>query len=99
MRAICLAICAACVLPTAPSHAAAGPTTADEAALLNIEALSEREPDRWRGRHHYLYDDEYLPNSTTVGSSPSDGRTCAGQPVRMRRSDGTTVVRRIKRCD
>ena len=99
MRAICLAFCAACVLPAAPSHAAAGPRTADDAALLNIEALSDREPDRWRGRHHYLYDDEYQPSSTTVGSSPSDGRTCASQPVRMRRSDGTTVVRRLRRCD
>jgi hypothetical protein len=98
MRAISLAICAACVLPAAPSHAAAGPATADDGALLNIEALSASEPDRWGGRHHYLYDEEYPPNSTTVGSSPCDGRSCASQPVRMRRSDGTTVVRRIRRC-
>ena len=99
MRATILAACASCVLLTAPPHTAAAPTSADDAALPNIEALSHREPDRWQGRHHYLYDDEYQPGSATVGSAPPAVRACANEPVRMRRSDGTTVVRRLKRCD
>lgn len=89
----------ACVLLSAPIHATAAPSNADGAALPNIEALADREPDRWQGRHHYLYDDEYQPGPATVGSAPSDARACANEPVRMRRSDGSTVVRRIRRCD
>jgi hypothetical protein len=87
------------VLLTSPFQAAAAPTDAEDAQSLNIEALGDREPDRWQGRHHYLYDDENPPNSATVGSAPSEGRTCASEPVRLRRSDGSTVVRRIRRCD
>src|SRR4051812_31477575 len=97
MRSAILSICAACALLTAPAVAA--PTNSDDPGLLNIEALGDREPDRWQGRHHYLYDDEHQPGSATVGSAPSDARACASTPVRMRRSDGATVVRRIRRCD
>jgi hypothetical protein len=98
MRASILTLCAACVLLTTPAHAAA-PANSEDATLFNIEALADREPDRWQGRHHYLYDDEHQPGSATVGSAPSDPRACANEPVRMRRSDGSTVVRRIRRCD
>jgi hypothetical protein len=84
---------------TLPSPGVAAPTESDEAGMPNIEALGDREPDRWKGRHHYLYDDEFQPGRGTVGSAPTDLRTCAGEPVRMQRTDGTTVVRRIKRCD
>jgi hypothetical protein len=99
MRATILGISAACVLLTTPSHAAAAPSNSDDAILLNIEALADREPDRWRGRHHYLYDEENQPNSATVGSAPSDALACANEPVRLRRTDGSTVVRRFRRCD
>jgi hypothetical protein len=94
-----LGVCTACVLLTSPAHAAPAPTDADDAGLLNIEALGDREPDRWQGRNHYLYDDENQPNSATVGSAPSGTRLCASEPVRLRRADGSTVVGRIKRCD
>jgi hypothetical protein len=99
MRTTILGVCTACVLLASSFPAAAAPTDADDAALPNIEALGDREPDRWQGRHHYLYDDENQPNAATVGSAPSDARTCANEPVRLRRSDGSTVVRRIRRCD
>jgi hypothetical protein len=99
MRAVILGVFTACVLLTSPSHTVAAPTEADNAALLNIEAQGDREPDRWKGRHHYLYDDENQPSSATVGSAPSDARACANEPVRMRRSDGSTVVRRVRPCD
>ena len=99
MRTAILGVGTACVLLTTWLPAAAAPTDADDAALPNIEAPADREPDRWQGRQHYLYDDENQPNVATVGSAPSGARTCANEPVRMRRSDGSTVVRRIRRCD
>jgi hypothetical protein len=106
MRGTALGVCVACLLLTAPTSAA--PASADDPALQNIEALGNREPDRWQGRHHYLYDDEYQhlyddeyqPGGATVGSAPSsDARACSDEPVRLRRSDGSTVVRRFRRCD
>jgi hypothetical protein len=99
MRATLWCVYTACVLLATPDHAAAAPSDADDAVRLNFEASSDREPDRWQGRRHYLYDDENQPNSATVGSAPSNGTTCATEPVRMRRSDGSMVVRRIRRCD
>jgi hypothetical protein len=94
-----LGVCAAYLLLTALSTSAAAPASADDPALQNIEALGNREPDRWQGRHHYLYDDENQPGSATVGSAPSEARACANEPVRLLRSDGSTVVRRFRRCD
>ena len=82
-----------------PAPGVAAPTGSDQAGMPNIEALGDREPDRWQGRHHYLYDEENQPGLATTGSAPSDPRGCASEPVRMQRTDGTTVVRRIKRCD
>ena len=101
MRTTALGVCAACLLLTALTDSAAAPATADDPALPNIEALGNREPDRWQGRHHYLHDDEYQPGTAgTVGSAPSsDARDCSNEPVRLLRSDGTTVVRRLRRCD
>jgi hypothetical protein len=99
MRATILGVCAVCVLLSIPSYAAAAAADANDAAGPDVEALGDRAPDRWNGRRHYLYDDENLPNAATVGSAPSDVRACANEPVRLRRSDGSTVVRRIKRCD
>jgi hypothetical protein len=98
MRIIVFGVLTACIL-LHPPHAAAAPTSSDDAALLKIEAVGDSAPERWQGRHHYLYDDENQPNSATVGSAPSDARACAREPVRLRRSDGSTVVRRIRRCD
>ena len=103
MRTTLLAFSTACVLLTTVNHAAAAPSP-DGAASPPVETLNERNPDRWQGRHHYLYDDENRPDaattdSATTGAAPSDARACANEPVRLRRSDGTTVVRRLKRCD
>lgn len=95
MRAFTFGIIAACAFLAAPVRAAPDPTTADDAALLQIQA----QQDRWQGRQHYLYDDESQPASETTGAQPFDSRACSHQPVRLRRSDGTTVVRRLNRCD
>ena len=97
MRVTALGVCVACLFLTALTTSAAAPATADDPALPNIETLGNREPDRWQGRHHYLYDDEHQPG--TAASAPSDARACSNEPVRLRRSDGSTVIRRFRRCD
>ena len=99
MRTTALGVCVTCLLLSALSHTVAAPASTDDPSLPNIEALGNREPDRWQGRHHYLYDDEHLPGRATVGSAPADPRGCANEPVRLRRSDGSTVMRRFRRCD
>jgi hypothetical protein len=99
MRTTMLGVCAVGAFLTMPCPVVASPAASDDAGLPNIEALGAREPDRWKGRHHYLYDDEFQPGPGTVGAAPTDPRPCASEPVRLQRSDGTSVVRRIKRCD
>ena len=100
MRTNILGIFTAYVLLNVPFLAAAAPIgSSDDTAQANIETSGEREPDRWQGRHHYLYDHENQPNTATVGSAPSEGRTCGSEPVRVRHPDGSTIVRRIKRCE
>jgi hypothetical protein len=99
MRVTTLSVCVACLLLTALTTCIAAPATAGGPTLPNVEALGNRQPDRWQGRHHYLYDDEHQPGSVTVGSAPSDARACSDEPVRVKRSDGSTVVRRFRRCD
>ena len=69
MRTIMLGVCVAGAFLTMPFPAVAAPTASDEAGLPNIEALGDREPDRWKGRHHYLYDEEFQPGSGTVGGA------------------------------
>src|SRR5262249_13873873 len=100
MRVTALGVCVACLLLTALTTSAAAPVRTDDPVLQQSEALGDQQPDRWQGRHHYLYDDHYQPGTAaTVGSPPSDARACSNEPVRLRRSDGSTVVRRFRRCD
>ena len=92
MRAILLALCTACLCLTLSS--AAGASGAEAQIRDPGEALA----DRWQGRHHYLYDQENRPDPTTTGASPETSG-CATTTVRMRRSDGSSVLRRIRRCE
>lgn len=91
---------AGAVLPA--SGNAAEPANADEAALLQIEALNDRWPDRWQGRHHYLFDDEYTPAEYTAGIQTvgaSSARACGLKPVRVLRTDGKTAIVKLNSCD
>jgi hypothetical protein len=96
MRAMIFGLFAAAFLSVNPLPAAASPAT-DNATSMQAETLSDH--DRWQGRHHYLYDEEHPPGAETIGSAASDARACSNEPVRLKRSDGSTVVRRFKRCD
>jgi hypothetical protein len=68
----------------------------DGAEALRIEALQDAGHENWKGRQHYLYDDEYQPE--TSGAAPS-AKECTAETVRIKRSDGRTIVKRVSRCD
>ena len=98
MRAA-MVFCTGFILLAAPSHSATlPPANSDEAVRMRLEAISDRSPEQWQGRQHYLYDEDYQPGEETVGSAGSNPMTCNDEPVRMRRSDGKTVIRRLNRC-
>ena len=93
-------VLAGALLPV--SGNAAEPANADEGALMQIEALNDRWPDRWLGRHHYLFDDEYTAaeyaaEMRTVGASGA--RACGVRPVRVLRTDGRTAIVKLNPCD
>jgi hypothetical protein len=68
----------------------------DAADALRIEALQNAGHDNWRGRHHYLYDDEYQPETSGIAPGMKE---CVEETVRMQRSDGKTTIKRVNRCD
>jgi hypothetical protein len=72
----------------------ASPQERDPAAAAS-EPRGERADQRWQGRRHWLYDDAV---SATDGFDANAKGDCRSVPVRMKRSDGATVVRRINRC-
>jgi hypothetical protein len=96
MRAFML--CAACVLLISPC--AASPSGENAAALskAKAEGLGERWEDRWQGRKHILYDDETVVQDGTDGAAELRD-DCKRVLVRLKRSDGTTAVRRENRCE
>jgi len=84
-----LALSAAAPALSAPEH--------DNAAeVLRAEALQKAGRDNWKGRQHYLYDDENRPE--TDGMAPHI-KGCMEEAVRMQRSDGKSTIKRINRCD
>jgi hypothetical protein len=62
------------------------------------EVRTERSDVRWQGRRHWLYDDAGSDVSTDGFNANAKG-DCRSVPVRMKRSDGATVVRRVRRCE
>lgn len=68
----------------------------DAAEALRIESLQNAGHDNWRGRHHYLYDDDYRPE--TSGAAPG-AKECTEEAVQMQRSDGKTTIKHVHRCD
>ena len=98
MRAAII-FCTGCIFLANPSHGATlPPANSDEAARMRLEAISDRTPEQWQGRQHYLYDEDYQPGEETVGSAGSNPLVCSDEPVRLRRSDGKTIIRRLNRC-
>ena len=98
MRAAIAGIWALGALISPPSQAAPSPKDADQALRMQMEAVGDRWPDRWQGRHHYLYDEESMPRPQTEGFQPADANACVNERMRLRRADGSTVVVRMHRC-
>ena len=79
---------------SAPALAAEMKDSAAE--VLGNETLQNAERESWTGRRHYLYDDEYRPETT--GAAPG-AKGCTEEIVRLQRSDGKDTVKRSNRCD
>jgi hypothetical protein len=75
----------------------ASPQERDAAAAAS-DLRGERADNRWQGRHHWLYDDA-VSSAATDGLNANARGDCRNVPVRMKRSDGATVVRRVRRCE
>ena len=72
MRAVII-LCTGCILLSTPTNSATlPPANSDEAARMRREAISDRSPEQWQGRQHYLYDEDYQPGEETVGSGGSN---------------------------
>lgn len=97
MRAAFVVGTAACLLLTGSAHAA--PALSQDENAIALETPAGREAVRLQSRHHYLFDDESQPWSSTTGSAAANARACASEPVRVRRTDGSTVLQRFNRCD
>jgi hypothetical protein len=98
MRAV-MFWCTGCILLATPSHSATVKSdNSDETAIMRLEEISDRSPEQWQGRQHYLYDEDYQPGEETVGSAGSNPLACNDEPVRLLRSDGKSVIRRLNRC-
>jgi hypothetical protein len=93
----CIAIIALALgLATAPSFAS--PYVEEQDGVAMDQPRGERWNERWQGRKHILYDD-IEQDAATDGHSANARADCRKVPVRVKRSDGTTTVRRINRCD
>ena len=75
----------------------AAPIESDYLDLSRIEAVSDRAEDTWRGRQHFLYDNENT--AKTDGAAMAAENVCAKEFVRVRRADGNTSVKPVNRCD
>ena len=68
----------------------------DSVEALRIEALQNEGHENWKGRQHYLYDDEYRPETDAAGPGI---KGCSEEAVRIQRPDGKSTIKRINRCD
>jgi hypothetical protein len=67
-------------------------------AARDGQPVGERWNDRWQGRQHWLYDD-VEPGAATDGFAANAQADCRHVTMRVKRSDGTTGVRRVRRCE
>jgi len=93
MRASVLGIAIVCLIPAACGAAAQEHEASDE---LRIEAAQDRGIDQWRGRQHWLYDQDHQPETTA--SAPRT-ENCGEYRVRMPRAGGGSEVKRVQKCD
>jgi hypothetical protein len=88
----------ACLIAAQPAAASPYLAQQDQRAQEAQEPVGEDWPNRWQGRRHWLYDD-IARDAETDGNAANARANCRNVPVRMKRSDGTTFIRRINRCE
>jgi hypothetical protein len=84
---------------------AAVPALAAPPAGLSGDAAtnSDKREANAMARRHFLFDDDYTPESylrahETEGHGSVDRTECSKVPVRLKRSDGVIITRRMNRC-
>jgi hypothetical protein len=74
--------------------------SADEAEAMQSEALADIAPERMQGRFEFMREDPDMVVDQLNGRGSGDPLDdCAQTPVRVQRSDGTTVIKRVDVCD
>jgi hypothetical protein len=74
--------------------------TADDAQILQTEALADRAPERIHGRFDFMLEDyEGAVDQTTASGRVDLSEICHRVPIQAKRSDGTTVIKRVNVCD
>ena len=77
------------------SLAVAQPVQSDRPS--RVEASAGFSKDAWRGREHFLYDDDFT--AKTDGAETAARNACAKKLARVKGSDGKTAIERINKCD
>jgi hypothetical protein len=74
--------------------------SAHEAAAMQAEALADMEPTEIHGRFDFMLEDpDSVVDQTTGRGSGNPYDDCANTPIRAKRSDGSTIVKRVDVCD
>ena len=81
-----------------PAHAASAEPPDD---AFRFKVLEERDNGQWHGRQHWLYDEENQPQTNAMASNPSD---CTEYRIRVpkvdaSKSDGSSEIKRVRKCD
>ncbi len=97
MRTILIAL--AVVLLATSSAALASPKAEVAPGFEADGPYGDRWHDRWQGRRSYLEDDPREAQASTDGYQLYNRTECRNVAVRLRRTDGMTVIRRVNRCD
>jgi hypothetical protein len=73
--------------------------SAADAEAMRIEALANSAPERVQGRFDFMLEDPDIAVDVTSGSGGQPDDDCASVPVRVKRSDGSTIMKRVNTCD
>ena len=65
--------------------------------VLGLDDKAQRLEDSWRGREHFLYDNEFT--AKTDGAAMAGQNACARKLARVMGRDGKTTIERVNKCD
>ena len=97
MRVLMVAVIASAL---ATPGAASTVITAEDAQILQAEALADATAERVHGRFDFMLEDFESAVDQTTASGPAEfAEGCARVPIHAKRSDGTTVMKRVNVCN